>query len=245
MRYAIVTPYFKEPRALLERCIKSVSAQTCQAEHIVVADGYAQDWIDQTSARRIQLDRSHGDFGNTPRCVGAILAIAEQYDGFGFLDADNWLEPDHVRVCVDTFQAASAFKKVDYVIAQQHLRRPDESIIPVACQPVAEHVDTNCFFFFPPAYHMAQHFGIMPKELASIGDRIFYLAMRARGMVGAQNATVTVNYHCMWESVYRSINETPPADSKPNIDPSMVQAWIDSRSPEEMALVDRLSGLRP
>ena len=89
MKYAIVTPYFKETPSLLKRCIRSVRDQTLNADHIMVADGHPQDWIDNERVRHIRLDRSHNDYGNTPRGIGAILAIAEQYSGIGLLDADN------------------------------------------------------------------------------------------------------------------------------------------------------------
>lgn len=245
MKYAIVSPYYKENVALLERCIASVQRQSIQADHLFIADGHAQDWIDAQPVRHIRLDRSHGDYGNTPRGVGAMLAIAEQYDGIGLLDADNWLEPNHIEVCLNTFKTASVRGKVDYVIAKRQLCRPDESIINAPDEPTAEHVDTNCFFFLPDSYHIVPFFGTMPKELSSVCDRIFYQAVRSRGLQAAVSDTVTVNYHCLWESVYRSIGETPPEGSKPVIDSASVQAWINSRSAQEIQTVQRLSGIMP
>ncbi|WP_063058623.1 hypothetical protein [Nocardia sienata] len=47
----IVTPYFPGSPELLQRCIDSVVAQTVETEHILVADGTAQDWIDETNGR--------------------------------------------------------------------------------------------------------------------------------------------------------------------------------------------------
>lgn len=245
MRYAIVTPYYKEPRDTLERCMRSVRNQTVQTDHILVADGYPQDWIDTSGVRHLRLDRAHGDFGNTPRGMGAMMAIAEQYDGIGLLDADNWLESEHVATCVATFNAASAQNPVDYVVAKRYLRRLDETIMPINDEPIEQHVDTNCFFFFPGSYPLVPHFGLMPKELSPIGDRIFYQAMRSRGLRFAVNAQHTVNYQCMWESVYLSLGEQPPHGAKPNIDGAVVQAWINSRSPSEQILAQRLAGILP
>ena len=37
-RFAIVTPYYREPRATLERCIASVRAQTVGCDHFLIAD---------------------------------------------------------------------------------------------------------------------------------------------------------------------------------------------------------------
>ena len=96
MRVAVVTPYYKEPRGWIERCIASVAAQTHACDHFLVADGHAQDWIDGAGVRHLRLDRGHGDYGNTPRALGALLAVSEGYDAIAFLDADNWYAPEHV-----------------------------------------------------------------------------------------------------------------------------------------------------
>lgn len=245
MRYAIVTPYYKEPRDTLERCIRSVQNQTVVTDHIMVADGHPQDWIDATPARHLRLDCAHGDFGNTPRGLGATLAIAEQYDGVGLLDADNWLEPEHVATCVATFNAASTQHPVDYVIAKRYLRRLDETIMPIDDEPIEQHVDTNCFFFFPGSYPLVPHFALMPKQLSPIGDRIFYQAVRSRGLQSTVNTQRTVNYQCMWESIYLALGEPVPCGAKPNIDGAPIQAWINSRSPSEQILAQRLAGILP
>ena len=96
-RYVFITPYYKETRAVLEQCIASVRSQSVRADHILIADGFPQDWIDQINVRHVRLDRAHADWGNTPRCIGALMAAAEGYDGIAFLDADCWLEQDHLE----------------------------------------------------------------------------------------------------------------------------------------------------
>lgn len=244
-RFAIVTPYYKESRATLERCIRSVRAQTVSADHILVADGHPQDWIDESGVRHLRLDRAHGDYGNTPRAMGALLAIAEQYDGIGLLDADNWLETEHVATCLETYRTASQQGQVDYVIARRNLCRPDESILLAWEEDSDVHVDTNCFFFFPTAYHLVPYFGMMPTELSSIGDRFFYTTLRERGMRAASNRTFTVNYLCVLTSFYRALGETPPPDARENINTSPVDAWLAARDPQQLRLVQRLTGRLP
>jgi glycosyltransferase involved in cell wall biosynthesis len=244
-RYAIITPYYREPRDQLERCLQSVRAQTVAADHIVVADGHAQDWLDQTGVRHLKLDRAHGDYGNTPRAIGALLAIAEQYDGIGLLDADNWLEADHVERCVTTYQQARQNGGADYVIAKRNLCRLDGSVLLAWEESYEKHVDTNCFFFFPTAYPLVPYFGTMPREMASIGDRFFFAMLRERGMRPAISDAFTVNYLCVLESFYRALGEEPPPGARPNIDMTPVYAWLAERNPEERLLVDRLTGLTP
>src|SRR5690348_4286605 len=109
-RYAVVTPYYKEERWLLERCMNSVRTQSLPADHFLVADGFPQDWLDHEPVRHIRLDRNHRDFGNTPRGIGALVAIGEGYDGIALLDADNWFESHHIEECV----AASGRSECDY-----------------------------------------------------------------------------------------------------------------------------------
>ena len=244
-RYAIITPYQQESRDMLERCIRSVRGQTLTVDHILVADGYPQDWLDTAGVRHLRLDRPHDDFGNTARALGAMLAIAEQYDGIGLLNASNWLDANHIASCVETFREAAAQGPIDYVIARRKLCRPDESVLLAWQEPLEEHVDTNCFFFFPPAYPMVPHFGLMPKELSLLGDRFFYQALRDRGLHAATNEGFTVNDLCLWESLYLALGEAPPPGAKPNIDDRVVQAWLESRTPEERQLIRRLTGNLP
>ena len=128
MKVAVITPYYQEPRAWLERCLASVRAQTHDCEHIVVADGYPQDWIDGLpGVRHLKLDRPHGDYGNTPRALGALMAAQEGADAVCFLDGDNWLGEDHVRTCVELAER----EQVDVVTTRRHMVREDGSIIPL------------------------------------------------------------------------------------------------------------------
>ncbi|ACB93747.1 glycosyltransferase family A protein [Beijerinckia indica] len=240
-RYLVVTAYYKEDRSFLERCIRSVREQTMATDHLLVADGFAQDWVQRAGLRHIQLDQSHNDYGNTPRGIGALLAISERYDGFCFCDADNWFEPNHIASCLQT--AADAEQDCDYVVARRYLRRPDETIIPINDEPIESHVDTNCFFFLPGSYHLVHLFANMPQELSSIGDRVFYNALRRQKLNMAVVHEPTVNYHCLWKPVYQAIGEIPPLEGKPSIDNSSIQYWISNLNPRQKELLSRRTGL--
>jgi hypothetical protein len=217
-----------------------VVRQTVPVEHLLIADGRPQSWLDTEPVRHIKLDRSHRDFGNTPRGIGGLLAISEGVDGFGFLDADNWLEPEHVELCV---QAGMAAREAcfDYVIAQRHFRRPDETIIPVPDEK--GHVDTNCLFMLKGSFFVTPYFAMMPKPLSIAGDRLFYQALQARPLKAAVVPTKTVNYHCLWEAIYRHIGETPPSGAKPSIDAAPIDEYLDELSDRELQLVASLTGV--
>jgi len=69
-RVAVITPYYKEDRLVLERCLRSVRKQTVAVDHFLVSDGFPQDWLDHEEVRHFRLGKSHGDYGNTPRGIG-------------------------------------------------------------------------------------------------------------------------------------------------------------------------------
>ena len=163
---------------------------------------------------------------------GSLLAISEGFEGFGFLDADNWLEPDHVELCVQSGISAGK-SSFDYVVAQRHHRRPDETIIPV--QEEKGHVDTNRLFMLKGSFFVAPFFATMPKQLSVVGDRLFYQALQARGLKAAVVPTKTVNDLCLWEAFYRHMGETPPPGAKPGIDVAPIEKYLDGLSGPRVA----------
>ena len=243
-RPIVITPYYQEERSLLERCIASVRAQTVACDHLLVADGHPQEWIGTAGVRHLRLDRAHGDYGNTPRGVAAVLAAAEGYSAIAMLDADNWLEADHLALCQEAAQNGPG-GVCDFVIARSLLRRPDGTVIPWPAQSPDEHVDTNCFYFLPGSFHLLASWALMPRELSPIGDRVFWGAMRTKGLVGVVVNRPTVNYHCLWESIYRAVGETPPPGCKPDTDSESVQAWLRSLDDRQLEIASRLIGARP
>jgi glycosyltransferase involved in cell wall biosynthesis len=242
MRVAVITPYYREPREWLERCISSVAAQAHPCDHILVADGHAQDWIDTTGVRHLRLDRGHADFGNTPRALGALAAVSEGYDAIAFLDADNWYSPDHVQRCVQVADATGA----DYVTTGRHMAREDMSVMDVSISDDAsgKHVDTNCFFLLFGAFHTIPRWVLMPKPMATWGDRFYLQSLREEGLREARTQTRSVYYLCTWSSVYRAIGEAPPAFAKDGLSAEPLQRWRARLQPADLAAVQRLSGVR-
>lgn len=235
-RFAIVTPYYKETRAVLQRCVDSVAGQSVPTDHILVADGFPQGWLDSAKVRHLKLDAAHGDYGNVARGLGGKLAVAEGYEGIGFLDADNWIDPGHVEACVEAGEAAHA----DIVVAQRRLVRLDESVMDI---PEEEgHVDTNCYWLRPSAFSLLPYWVTMPVELAPLADRVFYRTVQERNLRLAHVARQTVNYTCLYQICYEMLGETPPPECKPPVDPLPVYRWLVSLNPEQRARVAQLSG---
>ncbi len=230
-RYAVVTPYYKEPRETLERCIASVRRQTVSADHILVSDGFAQDWIDGAPVNHLRLGQCHADFGNTPRALGAMLAIAQHYDAIGFLDADNWYDEDHVEACVE---AAAGVPDAEGVIARRRFVRYDGSVMNIREEP--NHVDTSCFWLREGSLHLA-HFWLMPVELAPLCDRVYYAMIKARNLKLATVRKPTVNFTCQYQALYRAIGEVPPPGAKPNVEVRSICEWLIGLSERKRRLV--------
>jgi glycosyltransferase involved in cell wall biosynthesis len=243
-RICVITPYYQEPRELIERCLASVRAQTVCVDHLLVADGFSQPWLEEAPVRHIKLDRAHGDYGNAARGAAALLAVAEQYDAIAFLDADNQYRPTHIEACLAASRAAPA---APYVVATRDYVRPDGSVMPLLQTedlPQGDHVDTNCYLLLPPTYPLLHHWCATPREFAAVGDRLFRLVLKSRLaapaiVVGAP----TVKYLCLFESLYRAIGETPPSGAKAGVDWRPAIDWLKRLSPENRAAVDRLTGL--
>lgn len=240
-RVAVVTPYYKEDRATLQRCIDSVKAQGPNVTHILVADGFPQDWIADTGAVHVRLSHGCADAGNSPRALGALLAISRGCDAICFLDGDNWLDADHVATCFAA--AAQAGGSVALVAARRRWVRNDGSVMPVGDgDDACGHVDTSCLFVLPPAFHTVARWAAIPRAACGMGDRVYKAAFEAEGLPWCRTGHATVNYLCTYESVFRAIGEAPPPYAKANFDPAPLAAWWAGLPGAERAITHRLLG---
>ncbi|MCL9999753.1 MAG: glycosyltransferase [Erythrobacter sp.] len=243
-RIAIVTPYWQEPHAVLERCIASVAAQSVACDHLLVADGAAQEWLDAASVRHLRLDRNHADYGNAARGIGALLAAGEGYDAIGFLDADNRIDPDHVALCLAAAQAQGndgmgGLAPPDVVIARRRFELPCGT--PVALSDEPGLIDTNCLFLLPGAFPVIARWALIPGPLAAIGDRVFHAALVAAGCHMAQTARASVTYASQWVVHNAASGGAVPADARA-LDVDGIARWVAGLSPEERRALDRRVG---
>lgn len=242
MRVAVVTPYFKESDETLERCLGSVRRQAHPATHILVADGHPRELVDKAGVRHVRLDRAHADAGNAARGLGALLAVAEEFEAIAFLDADNWFDDQHVSTCVQS--ALSSDPLPDFVVARRRLCRPDGSELPglTEAEDRGEHVDTSCFFMLRPSFHVVARWAVIPKVLGPVGDRVFLRMLIAENLRASRCDDTTVNYLCTYRSPYLALNEQPPASAKPDPDPAEFTTWWRSLDARERGLANRLVG---
>lgn len=218
---------------MLARCIASVAAQSVACDHLLVADGAAQDWLDGEAVRHLRLDRNHADCGNAARGVGALLAAGEGYDAVGFLDADNRIDPDHVALCLAAAAGhGEGLAAPDVVVARRRIELPCGTPVAVAEEPGL--VDTNCLFLLPGAFPVIGRWVLIPGPLAVIGDRLFHAALVAAGCRMAETARASVTYVSRWLVHYAASGGAVPADARA-IDVGRIAGWVAALSPRNAA----------
>jgi glycosyltransferase involved in cell wall biosynthesis len=237
---AIITPYFKEAPEILKRCVDSVKHQSVNADHFLISDGYAQDWLDGVGVRHLRLGRGHNDFGNTPRGLGALLAISEGYKSIGFLDADNWYDPDHVEQCCAAANSIEGAQP-DLIVARRRIWLPDGTLVNVGEEP--NHIDTNCYWLLEGSFPVAHHWLTAVAEVAAACDRVFYRVVKAHLFTMRYTKTQTVNYVGNFEVFYRALGKTPPPDAKPTIDLNPIFDWIMSLDERRRRIANQRCGI--
>lgn len=209
MKVAVVTPYYKEPPSTLRRCLDSVAAQTHpDVRHCMVADGHPQPDVTQAypGVLCINLPVAHGDYGNTPRGVGALCALSEGADLVCFLDADNLFEPDHVASVVAVYEKARAEgRPLDAVFAYRHVFLPGHPLLRLEDPDdlAHRHVDTSCITLARSAAFLWPAWGLIPRGSAAVCDRMMLALMRHHQLRMAWTGRHSVLYESNWAVHYR------------------------------------------
>lgn len=209
MRTAVVTPFSGDNWGALERCHHSVRNQDAPCDHIIVLDGPTgrppSDW----TCKVISLSQRHSDGGCTPRSVGAAFATSIGYDSVAYLDADNWLDPQHVGLMRRSAQASGC----EVVFATRRLVLIDGRVCPFDDRDVIDrrHVDTSCFFISRRASWLHALWAVVSPVWEAC-DRLVFSAIRSYGVDHEWVSTATVNYESRWGLHYKGAGLPPPAD---------------------------------
>jgi glycosyltransferase involved in cell wall biosynthesis len=211
MKVAVVTPYHTEDLEILQRCHASVKAQTHKdVFHIMVADGHPRQEVDEWDVIHIKCPIAHGDYGDTPRSIGSLSALTLGADAICLLDADNWIEPNHV----ENLHNIQVKTGAQVVTATRMLRRMDASVLGVCNESNGRDFnDTNCYFFTRPAFSSIMHYVFKDKRHAIVGDRIVWNAVKSKYTL-AHCIEPTINYVTSFALHYQAYGERPPEDSK-------------------------------
>lgn len=212
LRVAVVTPYCRESLEVLRHCHESLLAQTYPATHFMIADGHPRPEVSGWEVQHAILPSAHGNGGNTPRGVGSICAMHQEYDAITYLDADNWYTPDHIATMVALHRETRAA----VCIAMRTLHRPDGSLLALDTidSDGYRHVDTSCFFVTRPAFRVLSLWSAMPRRLWPLCDVIFWEAIKAQGYPLARAEHPTVAYRTTYGLHYKMQDEPSPPDTK-------------------------------
>lgn len=210
LRIAVITPYYKESIEVLKRCHDSVMAQTYPATHFMIADGFSKTEVASWNVIHDTLPIAHGDYGNTPRCMGALSAASLGFDAIMFLDADNWFEPDHI----ETLVALQKKFHVQVVTATSNLRREDGSLLGVSTESDGiNFIDTNSYLLMRETFS-ANAAWVFGGGDAVVGDRFFWKEIVQRKYSRTHSPKPTVNYVTTFSTHYLYFGEEPPKNAK-------------------------------
>jgi glycosyltransferase involved in cell wall biosynthesis len=208
MKVAVVTPYYKEPTEVLDRCINSVKAQTHpDVFHVLVSDGHPSVVTEHTI-----LSPNTGDMGDTPRLIGSAYASAIGADAIIFLDADCWLDPDHVEKLIEAQKVSGALiltnpRKIWCKFTDEYFGVDTES-------DGIDFNDTNCYFIMRPMFKVISGWGFKTVNKGLIGDRFFWEAcIRSGASIGRTTQTMT-NYPSDFVCHYEMFCRPIPPDAK-------------------------------
>jgi len=215
MRVAIVTAYCTEPVSTLERCrnsvVEQVSISGCDIHQFMIADGHPQEMIDDWDVTHIRIPPQR-DCGDTPRMIGALLAVSAGYDALAFLDADNWFEPNFVadmtRKLVET--------GCDIVTCPRALWRLDGTRMGIDTESDGiSFNDTNCYLFRNTACFVLNSIAFKKdRHDALIGDQLLWKYIVRSGLDVRRAPRPLLNYESNNAWHYSQRSEIPPADSK-------------------------------
>lgn len=211
MKVAVVTPYHREPLSTLERCHRSVLAQSHPAHHWLVADGHPRPELDEWDATVVNLPGEHRDNGNTPRAIGAMLALNAGYEAIAFLDADNWYREDHIESVIE----CAARERAALVFAYRQIILSNGLACHFDDDDLLEKrtADTSCFFVTKEAAFLLPMWATMDQRLSPICDRVMFAAARSLDVPRAWSGRATVFYESRWPDHFVAMNCEVPADS--------------------------------
>ena len=207
-RVAVITPYYKEPDAELRRMLDSVAAQTAPCHHFVVSDGFPNDVARAPGVTHIELGVAHRDNGNTPRYVGALVALAQGYDAVAFLDADNWFEPRHIERLLARQQETGA----GAVFSLRNIYLPDGTkVMKEEEMDVSRlHADTSCMFITRDCEFALHLWGQMPMEWGPVCDRVVFVELAGHRLAWTKNRTM--NFKSNYGGAFMAAGRPVPED---------------------------------
>lgn len=201
--FAVVTTYHRESEETLARVIASVEAlqSDVPVRHFLIADGYPQRFEPSPDRTHIVLPPQE-DAIDTPRLVGAAIAIREGCDGLMFLDADSVVYPDHARLAYEV----RAKSGCDIVVAGRDSLRADGSVAENGEGAGFDADDSGCFVFFGAAVQRALDWSRIPQTYSAAAGRAFWRELcesaAAAGSTFARMPHPTIGARALGDTAY-------------------------------------------
>lgn len=192
----VVTSAYLERKNILHQNIKSVQQQDgfWHWHHLVVWDGITNlDFDEQLAAANetayfLKVRYNHNDYGDYIRRFGTKLAIKRNLTAVTYLDADNYWTPNHWATVSQT--RASSQKNI-IISGRKLLHENGEE----SEDFTKDFFDTNTITLFGEAMKIGLLWGLYPREMSLIGDRIIskYIQTHFANDIAYTNEA-TVNY---------------------------------------------------
>jgi tetratricopeptide (TPR) repeat protein len=205
---AVVTPFYRTPRTWLEQCIASVAHQSVTCTHFLVSDGDPLAQAEMPAGIQVlRLPVPHKDTGNAARAIGSVSAICRGFDAIVYLDADNWYEPNHVHLLLESHARTGAA----VCSSGRNLYDLDSRLLGRCPEVDGEHfVDTNCLLLTRQAFGIVAAWYLMPRSQVEMGDRVVWKAIKDAKLTRLHHGQPTVNYRTRYLTHYRHFQKEPP-----------------------------------
>lgn len=208
MKVAVITPYYREGKRTLMRCIRSVLEQTHDdVFHVLVSDGYPQDWVNDFSLHHIVLPNV-GNFGDTPRAIGAAYVAGLEADAIVLLDADCWIDPNHIEKMIEVAQKGSGI-----VTCPRNVWIEGQKVGLCLESNGIHFNDTNCYLITKPYFGLFAAWAFKNQKDCIVGDRVFWNEVK-RSNASILRSDSAINYESDYAHHYKMFDMAPPPESK-------------------------------
>lgn len=179
---------------------------------MLVGDGEALEHVEPNDRRvQVALSQNIGDYGDSPRTIGAIYAFSLGADAVAFLDGDNWYAPTHIASLV----GLHARTKAPVVVSFRNLVDLDGNLMGICRESNGvTFSDTNCMFFTRRAADVATSWWRIPPHLHAIDDRVIWARVLRAGYPIARTLEPTANYRTAFRFHYERTRRQVPESAK-------------------------------
>ena len=192
----IITPCFNENKDIIARNLLSVKNQTVDTshyKHTIFFDGILRndvlnlEGLTTENVSFFNLKKNHDDYGDYIRKLGTKLSIMSSCLAVTFLDADNYIEKNHLEEILNCHYKTN---KNIIISNRQLINNNDKPLV-----DKSNFYDTNTITFFNKLMNLGLLWAKYPKQLSIIGDRIIsrFIDLNFQDEIAYTNE-ITVNY---------------------------------------------------